>query len=322
MKIQRTTILKAIALFFVIITCVGEIFAKDIPSKKKNWLSNIFKKREQQIQPLVNEAIILTVPKFTYILISDSLALINAMDDITPIYDTLRSFEFTEIPEEYDIWSEDQIDPYKVKTTDLDDSIKIDVSGYYHPAPGYITSDFGVRRWRMHTGVDLKVDRGDSIRCAFDGVVRIAKRMRGGYGIFVVVRHNNGLETLYGHLSKTLVEVNTVVTAGTPLGLGGSTGRSTGNHLHFEFRYLGNTINPHDIIDFDNKTAKNRLFTLTADNFKYKIEAAKTKVWVIRRGDTLGRISIKTGVPISNLCKMNGIKRTTKLKIGRRLRYS
>ncbi|MCD8282468.1 MAG: peptidoglycan DD-metalloendopeptidase family protein, partial [Prevotella sp.] len=85
---------------------------------------------------------------------------------------------------------------------------------------------------------------------AFDGKVRIVKYEAKGYGRYIVIRHNNGLETIYGHLSKQLVQENQMVHAGDPIGLGGNTGRSTGSHLHFETRLCGVALNPALMFDF------------------------------------------------------------------------
>ena len=124
----------------------------------------------------------------------------------------------------------------------------IDVTNFAMPHPGYITSPYGYRRRfrRMHKGVDLKLNIGDTVRAAFDGKVRIVRNQgaRKGYGMYVVIRHPNQLETVYGHLSKWLVEPDQYVKAGDPIALGGNTGRSTGPHLHFETRYMGYAINP------------------------------------------------------------------------------
>ena len=114
-----------------------------------------------------------------------------------------------------------------------------------------ITSKFGPRRRRMHNGLDIKVYIGDTIRAAFSGKVRMVKYERRGYGKYVVIRHENGLETVYGHLSKQIVDENQYVEAGEPIGLGGNTGRSTGSHLHFETRFLGQAINPALLFDFE-----------------------------------------------------------------------
>jgi len=241
--------------------------------------------------------------------------------EIVHISDYLRAIEFTEMPDEYDIWSDTKINPYQVSLVDMKDTVKIDLSGYCPPSVKYITSNFGFRKWRFHYGIDLKVHKGDTVLNAFDGVVRITKRAR-DYGYYVLVRHTNGLETLYAHLSKIMVKPGDTLKSGIPVGLGGSTGRSTGYHLHFEIRYLGNPINPNDIIDFEKFCVKNQILALNAQHFEYKKEIDKIRFWTIRSGDTLGRIAQRTGVSISKLCALNGIKRTTILRIGRRIRYT
>ncbi|MDE5657522.1 MAG: M23 family metallopeptidase, partial [Muribaculaceae bacterium] len=140
---------------------------------------------------------------------------------------------------------------------DVPDTHTIDVSKFCMPHPGYVTSPYGYRKRfrRMHKGVDLKLYIGDTIRAAFDGRVRLTNFERRGYGYYVIVRHTNDLETVYGHLSKFLVEPDQYVKAGDPIALGGNTGRSTGPHLHFETRYMGYAINPSAIFDFANQTA-------------------------------------------------------------------
>lgn len=240
---------------------------------------------------------------------------------IVPISDYLRSIDFSEMPEEYDIWSDTKINPYQVNLVEMKDTVKIDLSSFFTPVQSYVTSNFGFRRWRHHYGIDLKVHKGDSVYNAFDGVVRITKRAR-DYGYYVLVRHFNGLETLYAHLNKITVKPGDTLSAGTPVGLGGNTGRSTGYHLHFEVRYLGNPINPNDIIDFNSFVLKNQILALNSQHFEYKKEIDKIRFWTVRRGDTLGRISQRTGISIAKLCSLNGIKRTSILRIGQRIRYT
>ena len=253
--------------------------------------------------------------------LTDSIVKINTLKIIIPISDYLRLIDFSEMPEEYDIWSDTKINPYQVNLVDMKDTVKIDMSSFYSPVQSYVTSNFGFRRWRHHYGIDLKVHRGDSVYNAFDGVVRITKRAR-DYGYYVLVRHFNGLETLYAHLNKITVNPGDTLKAGIPVGLGGNTGRSTGYHLHFEVRYLGNPINPNDIIDFNSFTLKNQILVLNAQHFEYKKEIEKIRFWTVRSGDTLGRISQRTGISIARLCALNGIKRTSILRIGQRLRYT
>ena len=146
----------------------------------------------------------------------------------------------------------------------------IDVSGYYHPVPGYVTSNYGYRPrfGRIHRGIDLKLQVGDTVRAAFDGKVRLTKYERRGYGYYVVIRHDNGMETVYGHLSRFLVSPDQRVKAGDPIALGGNTGRSTGAHLHFETRYMGMAINPTAIIDFENKVTHKDVFTFEKSTYE------------------------------------------------------
>ena len=131
-------------------------------------------------------------------------------------------------------------------------NFKVDLRAFAMPTPSRkVTSPFGARWGRQHKGLDVKVYIGDTICAAFDGKVRITKYDANGWGYYVVIRHPNGLETLYGHLSKQLVKEDQIVRAGEPIGLGGNTGRSTGSHLHFETRLLGQAINPALMFDFE-----------------------------------------------------------------------
>lgn len=279
--------------------------------------------REKTIimDPPISLPVLEPVPRPDIVFVIDSLRP-KLNKNITPIVDFIRDIEFSDMPEEYDIWSDSQINPYKVDLKEMKDTVKLDLSGYVPPITKHVTSDFGFRRWRFHYGIDLKVEKGDSVLCAFDGTVRLTRRDRRGYGYFVLVRHFNGLETLYGHLARITVNPGDTIKAGVPVGLGGNTGRSTGYHLHFELRYLGNPLNPNDLIDFQSCCTKNNILQLNASHFSYKKEIDKIRFWKVRRGDTLGRIAMRTGVSISKLCKLNGIKRSTKLRIGRNLRYT
>lgn len=254
----------------------------------------------------------------------------GTIEELFPLHTTpsdnicneVKFSNFSQMPKEYDIWDNVNINPYNVTLTDMKDTVAIDISNYCPPSSKYVTSDWGFRKWRYHYGIDLKVHRGDTVKCAFDGVVRIIRYQRRGYGHYVVVRHNNGLETLYAHLEKPLVKNGQTLKAGDAIGKGGNTGRSTGYHLHLEFRYLGVPINPHDIVDFKTHTAKGDVLVLSAKTFAYKKEIDKIRYWTIKKGDTLGRIAHRTGVSVSTLCRLNGIKSTTILRIGRKIRYT
>lgn len=166
--------------------------------------------------------------------------------------DPYATEEDTQIPASgvYETWTNRRINPYMTPISKLPDSVRVNLSQYVPPVATYITSHFGMRRYRFHYGTDLKLNTGDPVHAAFNGRVRITGYEAGGYGNYVVIRHDNGLETVYGHLSKVMVRENQQLRAGDVLGLGGSTGHSTGPHLHFETRYLGNAINPEKLFDF------------------------------------------------------------------------
>ncbi|MCR5160010.1 MAG: peptidoglycan DD-metalloendopeptidase family protein [Prevotella sp.] len=150
----------------------------------------------------------------------------------------------------YDDWN----NMYSSHQTTLPDSLLIDLRDFAMPTPSrIITSNFGARWGRQHKGLDIKLNTGDTIVAAFSGKVRIVRFEPKGYGKYVVIRHPNGLETIYGHMSKQLVSENQEVRAGEPIGLGGSTGRSTGSHLHFETRLCGTALNPALMFDFHNQ---------------------------------------------------------------------
>ena len=212
----------------------------------------------------------------------------------------------------------------------IPETYTIDLTGFNMPTPSTkITSPFGPRWRRMHNGLDLKVNIGDTIVAAFDGKVRIVKYERRGYGKYVVIRHDNGLETVYGHLSKQLVEENQLVKAGEVIGLGGNTGRSTGSHLHFETRFLGIAINPIYMFDFpkqdivaDTYTFRKAKGVNRAGSHDTQVADGAIRYHKVKSGDTLSRIAKLRGVSVSTLCKLNRIKPTTTLRIGQVLRCS
>ena len=230
----------------------------------------------------------------------------------------------------YPEWSNAYAHNYKNVT--LPDSFKIDLSGYCMPTSNTkITSKFGPRRRRMHNGIDVKVYIGDTIRAAFNGKVRVVKNQgrRTGYGKYVIIRHDNGLETVYGHLSKQLVSEDQYVEAGEVIGLGGNTGRSTGSHLHFETRFLGQAINPALLFDFEKQDIVADSYLFKKGNNRYRRTNSSAiasngdiQYYKVRKGDSLSRISKKTGVSIDRLCKLNGITRRTTLRPNQVLKCS
>lgn len=171
----------------------------------------------------------------------------------------LEHIEESPFLELYDTWNNTQCG---VKTEVIPENYEIDLRGFSMPIEqDFITSKFGKRRNRNHNGIDIKAYRGDTIYSAFGGKVRVVKYEPRGYGNVVVIRHWNGLETIYAHLSKQIVKVNDVVEAGQPIGLAGNTGRSTGTHLHFETRFCGIAINPLEIFSFKDKDVVGDFFS-------------------------------------------------------------
>ena len=277
----------------------------------------------------------------TYRYVKD-LSLVAADSTFTEFWDTRAVNPYREtpdaIPDRFSLWIVDTLDAYCCP---------------------YITRPFslyGYRHGRRHQGIDLPFPKGTPVHAAFDGKVRISDYV-GGYGNLVVIRHANGLETFYGHLSESHVSPGDWVNAGDIIGLGGSTGRSTGPHLHFETRYRGAAFDPSWLIDFETGTLRHRLLTIRSwyfnPNQRYvqnvddedeifrtdeedrllaeqqakkdaaaraAAEAAAMKYHTIRSGDTLSGIAKKYHTSVKALCQLNGIKETTILQVGKRLR--
>ena len=235
-------------------------------------------------------------------------------------------------------WNSKAVNPFK--ENEVPDRQVIDVTGYYMPVPGFVTSHYGYRKRfrRMHKGIDLKIQSNDTIYAAFDGKVRLTAYERKGYGNYIIIRHPNGLETVYGHLNKTLVKADQVVRAGEPIALGGSTGRSTGPHLHFETRFMGYAINPAAIFDFANHTTHTDTYTFDkktytkARNFApsktlaegednpYKAAVEEIETYTVKKGDTLSSIARSYGLSATSLRKMNGMTASDVIKVGQVLK--
>ena len=248
---------------------------------------------------------------------------------------------------------EDWNNIYAHRATELPESYRINLKHFCMPTPSrVITSNFGYRWGRQHEGLDIMVYIGDTIRAAFSGKVRMVKYDGRGYGKYVVIRHNNGLETLYGHMSAQLVEENQVVRAGEPIGLGGNTGRSTGSHLHFETRLCGVAINPALMFDFREQDVVGDSYLFRRDSYKAEsTEATRLRGKVgnvsysredvvgasgsqgdningevlyhkVASGETLQSIAEKHGVTVDAICRLNHIRKTMRLRPGQILRYS
>ena len=180
-------------------------------------------------------------------------------------------------------WDTKTLFPYKeVDMSSMPQSVVIDLidslTGYHCPYQGSVhpRGKYGPRRRRQHQGVDLPLKTGDPVYATFCGRVRISEYNKGGYGNLVIIRHDNGLETYYGHLSERMVEPNQWVEAGQIIGLGGSTGRSTGPHLHFETRYYGQSFDPERLIDFKNGILSRETFLLKKSFFSIYSRASES----------------------------------------------
>ncbi|MDP1622998.1 MAG: peptidoglycan DD-metalloendopeptidase family protein [Bacteroidales bacterium] len=216
-------------------------------------------------------------------------------------------------------WINDQIFAYRIPVDSIRDTVIMLTSGdriFTLPVFGKLFRGFTY----SHKGLDIKLNKGDTINAAFDGVIRYAKYNRGGFGNLVIIRHYNGLETYYGHLSKINVKVNEVVKSGDPIALGGSTGRSRGPHLHFEVRYKDIPLDPFRVIDFDNRKLIANTFPVTKKVFYPDDFVVDAKIVRIKSGDTIGKLARKFNTSVKEICAMNKIKPSTTLRIGRSLR--
>jgi len=248
---------------------------------------------------------------------------------------------------------EDWDNLYAHKQTALPDSFRINLRNFCMPTTNrVVTSNFGARWRRQHKGLDVKVYIGDTIRAAFDGKVRVVRYERRGYGNYVVIRHPNGLETIYAHMSKHLVGENEEVRAGQPIGLGGNTGRSTGSHLHFETRLCGVALNPALMFDFKNQDVVGDEWTFnrstynqesaeatrlrgtggvyrggdglyeTASKSSYQANSGDVRYHKVKKGETLSAIARKHHTTVNALCNLNRIKKTVTLRPGQILKYN
>lgn len=250
----------------------------------------------------------------------------------------------------YDSWD----NKYAHRATEMPDRYRIDLRHFCMPTPSrVVTSNFGWRWGRNHKGLDIKVYIGDTIRAAFSGKVRIVRYERGGYGNYVVIRHNNGLETIYAHMSKNLVKENQLVHAGEAIGLGGNTGRSTGSHLHFETRLCGVALNPALMFDFREQDVTGDYYVYNKDTYEEESREAtrlrgkignggytddevkgidnseknskfegKVLYHKVASGETLESIARKYGVSVDEICRLNRIRKTMRIRAGQILRYS
>lgn len=221
-------------------------------------------------------------------------------------------------------WTHNWVNPYKVPIDSMPDSLIIDMNDFVMPVKGYITSHFGMRKTRYHYGTDIKLHIGDSVRSAFGGQVRICDYDPRGYGNYVVVRHHNGLETVYGHLSQIIAEPNEWIEAGEIIGLGGNTGRSTGPHLHFEMRYLGNAFNTEKALNYNTFEPKDSVYLMTLKStysHNAELKAMKAAKYItVKQGDNLSVLAKRHGTTVKKICQLNKIKSNSIIRIGQKLR--
>lgn len=264
--------------------------------------------------------------------VEDTIPFALDEDEIMDYNDSLISFPAYDL---YCGWDTVNIHSAKFDVASLKDTSRNillfddNSCGYVHPFEGKITSAFGPRKKRYHYGVDIDLETGDCVASAFDGKVRIAKKSK-SYGNVIVIRHSNGLETYYAHLSKINVEIGQEVYAGEVVGLGGNTGRSRGSHLHFEVRYMGHPINPSELISFQEHKLISETLTISSKTFNYLAEAKKAaaknmakgkgRVHVVKKGDTLSAIARRYGTTTKALTKKNGIKAGSVLRLGQKIK--
>ena len=248
----------------------------------------------------------------------------------------------------YDDWDNTHAHSH---ATELPDTFRISLKNFCMPTDSRVlTSNFGSRWGRQHKGLDIKVYIGDTIRAAFDGRVRVVRYEGRGYGKYVVIRHDNGLETYYAHMSKQLVSEDQDVRAGDPIGLGGNTGRSTGSHLHFETRLCGIALNPALMFDFRNQDVVDDYFTFRKSSYQRESQAAtrlrganvgsgyedvelataapaasyaqESRFHKVKKGETLFSIAKKRGTTVDTIMKLNHLKKNAKLKAGQILKFN
>jgi murein DD-endopeptidase MepM/ murein hydrolase activator NlpD len=223
----------------------------------------------------------------------------------------------------YQDWNTQVPNPFRNKLTRFDSTLtlllvdSLSNCDFHTPFDGVVTSYFGWRYGRNHNGIDIDLEVWDPVHSAFPGVVRVARYYK-GFGRVVVVRHFNGLETLYAHLHRFKVKPGDIVEAGDIVGLGGSSGNSTGSHLHFEVRFQGVPIKPSQLINFKTNQLRSNVVRLNRSG-AFLAAVPETNEYRVRKGDYLYRVARLFGISVEELCAMNGLKRTESLKVGQKL---
>ena len=223
-------------------------------------------------------------------------------------------------------WSNTNLFPYVyAKNNSIPDSLVVHLfekdSGFSIPVEGYVSSGFGMRRGRMHKGLDVRLNRHDTVRACMSGIVRFADYNSGGFGNIIIIRHLNGIETYYAHLHKMAVKPNDIVYAGDFIGTGGSTGtKRTGPHLHFECRWKDYPFDPRLFMDYDQFQLKEDTLFISSDVLNTKPLPTRKKYHTVKSGDTLYGIALKHNTTVSKLCQINGIRKNAILQVNQRIR--
>lgn len=237
-------------------------------------------------------------------------------------------YDNSEIPSNstYEKWDTKNIYPYTEALSKHDTSVLLTLTDTIHNCnfasplqDPVITSNFGWRNGKNHHGIDLDLQVWDPVVASFDGMVRIALH-HPGYGRVIVIRHYNGLETLYAHLHRFKVKTGDIVEAGQVIGLGGNSGQSTGSHLHYEVRFKGKPLNPKHLVSFKQNKLISDSIQLIKQKWNYITIPVGTEYHTIQRGDFLQKIANRYGLTVNQLCEINGIKRNKVLILGRKLR--
>jgi murein DD-endopeptidase MepM/ murein hydrolase activator NlpD len=190
---------------------------------------------------------------------------------------------------------------------------------YHHPFNGPVTSNFGWRDSTQHNGIDIDLNKGDKVCAAFDGMVRIAKN-GGGFGNVVIIRHYNGLETVYAHLSRIKVKPGQIISAGQLVGLGGSTGHSTGTHLHFEVRFKGVPVNPKYLISFQEQKLLCDELIIKRSKWGLAAYPKNAHFYTVEKGDTIFEIAKRFGTTTASIKQINGFTNgRVRLKVGQQI---
>lgn len=233
---------------------------------------------------------------------------------------TCEGFPATDYYDEWDnknIFTIKQLNS-KIENTFLLDLIGENIGGFCSPISGLVTSNFGWRDSAQHNGIDIDLNRGDPVFAAFDGMVRVAK-FHGGFGNVVVIRHTNGLETIYAHLSKLKVKPNQYIKSGEIVGLGGATGHARGTHLHFELRFKGVPVNPKYVISFTEQKLYYDQLVFKRTSYGWAAYPPNASEYTAEKGDTLLSVARRFGIPLDKLSKINSLSYWTRLKPGQKV---